>query len=488
MCKTLHFQIALLTLLTTVALRDIGAAQTNIVWIIADDLSPDLACYGREHVKTPHLDQLAAEGVRYTRAFATAPVCSSSRTAFITGMYQTTIGGHPHRTHNLPKLPVDIEPVTELFRRAGYYVSNMSSPVKGGWGKQDYNFQFDKLYDGKDWSKRKPGQPFFAQVQIFQPHRDFKKDDNPTRWQAIELGPLDPEHPIIRKDWANYLKSIEVLDEQVGMVLKRLVDEGLSDNTAVFFFGDHGRPHLWGKQWLYDAGIQVPLLVRWPKHLEAGAIDERMVSLIDVAPTSLAIAGIQIPDVMQGRDFLSNSFAGREIIFAARDRCGDAIDRIRCIRTLNLKYIRNFESQRPYMQLSGYKKMQYPAYTLYKVLHQENKLTPEQARFMADTKPEEELYDLAKDPFELHNLVDDPYYAADLARLRVSLETTLRETNDLGDLPEGDADFMAKLMQSKSDEYQKRMQSRQLDPEISDADYLNWWRGELGLPSQEICR
>ena len=221
--------------------------RPNVLWVIADDLSPDLGCYGAQHVSTPHVDRLAGDGVRYTSTFATSPVCSPARTALITGMYQTTIGGHHHRTRMKPVLPGNVAPVTELFRRAGYFVCNMGQPRGGGRGKTDYNFEHGELFDGNDWSQRRSDQPFFAQLQIKEPHRAFVTDNDPDRWREIEVPPQYPDHPVTRRDWSNYLATVEVMDSLVGEVLARLEEEDLVEDTVVFFFGDHGRPHVWGQ-------------------------------------------------------------------------------------------------------------------------------------------------------------------------------------------------------------------------------------------------
>ncbi len=316
--------------------------------------------YGYEGVSTPNIDRLAQHGARYTSAFATAPVCSTSRSALITGVYQTTTGTHQHRTPNKKPLPAPIEPITDLMRRAGYYVCNGNSEMKKA-GKSDYNFKYDgKMYDAADWSKRRNGQPFFAQVQINEPHRDFVRAKDQDRAAHVQIPSYYPEHPVIRADWANYLESIEVLDRKVGSVLQRLEREGLTDNTVVFFFGDHGRPHYRDKQWLYDGGIRVPLIVRWPERIQPGTVRNELVSLVDVSAATLGLAGVQLPAWMHGRDMLADNFAGREMVFAARDRAGSTLDRVRCVRTDRFKYIRNFHPDRPYSQHSGYKVLQYP--------------------------------------------------------------------------------------------------------------------------------
>ncbi len=183
--------------------------RLNVLWIVADDLGIELGCYGEKNVATPNIDRLAAEGGRYTQVFATAPVCSSSRTAFITGVYQTTTGGHHHDTVLKKPLPGGVETVTEIFREAGYHVSNRSAK-DGGKGKTHYNFEYEgDLYGSTDWADRAPGQPFFAQVQIHEPHREFVKNDDPERPAKIELPPYYPDHPVTRADWANYLASVE---------------------------------------------------------------------------------------------------------------------------------------------------------------------------------------------------------------------------------------------------------------------------------------
>lgn len=455
--------------------------QVNILWIVADDLGIELSCYGEQAASTPNLDRLAAEGVRYTRAFATAPVCSSSRTAFITGMYQTTLGGHHHRTRNLKALPAGIKPLGEYFKKAGYHVSNAGTKPKSR-GKTDYNFTSKgKLYQAADWSTQTPEPPFFAQVQIHEPHRPFLKNTQPERVAKIALPPYYPDHPIIRADWANYLESVEEMDRKVGTILDRLEESGLADNTIVFFFGDHGRPHFRGKQWLYEGGLHIPLIIRWPGKLKAGEIDQGLLSMIDFAPSSLAAAGLDIPETMQGSNIFAPDFKGHTAIYAARDRCGDAIDRIRCVRTERFKYIRNFMPEIPYTTFSGYKKLQYPATTLMALMHSQSQLTPEQTLFMAAKRPAEELYDLKNDPHELHNLASDPSQSETLKKLRRLLEQWIKTSKDLGRFPEGDQAYLQNLQKSKKAYFEKTMKKRGLHPNISDQAYLAWWKKQLNL-------
>lgn len=459
--------------------------RPNIVWIVADDFGVELGCYGHPDAKTPNLDRLAGEGMLFRQAFATSPVCSSSRTAFITGMYQTSIGGFHHRTRKIAPLPDPVKPVTEYLREAGYWVSiGASSLDPKKWGKTDYNFEYDtrEMYDGSDWGGRAEGQPFFHQVQIFEPHRSFVKTED--KGEDLEIPPFYPDHPVIRADWAAYLATIEVLDEKVGKVLQRLEDEGLAENTVVIFFGDHGRPHLRGKQWLYDAGIRVPLLVRWPGEVPRRSSKGGQVSLIDLVPTTLGIAGLEVPGHLPGENLLQDDDAissPERDIFAARDRCGDAVDRVRCIRTERFKYIRNFLPDRSYSQQSGYKKLQYPALTLLAVMHEQGRLKGRQAEWFAESRPAEELYDLVADPHELNNLAGDMEHAGKKAELKARLDAWIAETGDQGTEPEGDEEYMKGLMEEKWGYYEKVMKRRGLDPDLSNRAYLNWWKKELGV-------
>lgn len=454
--------------------------RPHVFWIISDDLGPELGCYGYPDVDTPHLDRLAAEGTRFTHAFATAPVCSSSRTAFQTGLYQTTIGGHHHDTRDKKPLPDSATTVTAEMQKAGYFVTNGrggKTPDKR-LAKSHFNWIYDprEFFDGQDWTQREDGQPFFAQVQFKEPHRAFVQAEK--KYPNAPIPPYYPEHPVTTADWANYLASIEILDQKVGILLDRLDEEGLAENTLVIFFGDHGRPHVRGKQWLYDGGLHVPMIARWPGKIEAGKVDDRLVSLIDLMPTTLAAAGVDVPDRLVGSNLMDPDFSGHEMLFAARDRCGDAPDRIRSVRTRDFKYIRNFHPDIPYMQHSGYKRAGYPVDTVMRVLHEEGKWT---SPFMAETRPKEELYDLRADPNEMKNLAGDPEYTETLDSLRKALDRWMEETGDQGAVDESLTVDLEKVMEEKWDTYAKRMRRRGLDPEGPNRAYLEWWEKELGV-------
>lgn len=420
-------------------------AKPNILWLIAEDFSPDLGCYGNKLVRTPNLDRLAAEGVRFTRAFVTAPVCSASRSAIVTGMYQTTVGGHNHRSHRDDnyRLPAGVRPFTHYLREAGYHSSNLERIAGiGGTGKTDFNFNVENVFDGKDWRDRKAGQPFYAQINLSETHRAFSRfPEHPVDPARVQLPPCYPDHPAIRLDWATYLDDAQHLDVKVGKVLKRLEEDGLADDTIVVFFGDHGQPMPRGKQFLYEAGIHIPLIMRVPKKYAmesyaAGGVNSDLVSSIDITATTLQFAGVEPPSNMEGRVLFGPAVKKRDYIIAARDRCDETVDRIRCVRDQRFKYIRNFYPDRPYTQPNVYKDVQYPPLRVMRDLHAQGKLTGAAALFMASKRPAEELYDLEADPHEINNLAAKPVHQQRLAAMRGILDRWIRETGDKGAIPE----------------------------------------------------
>lgn len=416
--------------------------RPNILWMIAEDFSPDLSCYGNRDLETPALDGLARQGMRFTRAFVTGPVCSASRSALAVGMYQTSVGGHNHRSHRGDgyRLPSHVRPFTHYLREAGYHTSNLKN-THGlhGTGKTDLNYEVENLFDGEDWAERADGQPFYAQINFSETHRAFRRfpDDPTDPAKLTSLPPYYPDHPAIRLDWACYLDTAKHLDRKAAAVLARLEQEGLADNTIVFFFGDHGRPMPRGKQFVYDGGIRIPLIVRIPERFapqgyRSGRTFDDLVSSIDITATTLRLAGVEPPAHMEGRPFYGPGVRPRDYVVAARDRCDETVDRIRAIRDRRYKYIRNFLPNRPYTQQNVYKDTQYPALAAMRQLNEEGKLTGPAALFMGPDRPAEELYDLESDPFELHNLAAAPEHAARLDQMRRLLETWIKETGDQG--------------------------------------------------------
>lgn len=429
--------------------------RPNILWILGDDLGVELNCYGTAAAKTPVLDGLAAAGMRFTHFYTTAPVCSASRSAWMTGMYAQTLRAHQHRTPAAEKraLPEGVKLLSHWFRDAGYATANVAEfPAGTGLrtgGKTDWNFTFGgtPAFDTRRWEDLKGRQPFFAQINFQEPHRAFRAPKVTDR-AAVKIPPYYPEHPVTREDWAGYLDSIAELDRKVGIVLRQLESEGMADNTIIVFFGDNGRAHVRDKQFCYEEGLHVPLIVRWPKSFpaprgyKAGQVSNQLLAAIDLAPTMLAVTGAAVPAKMQGRVFLGEkSAAAREVVFGGRDRCDETAMTIRTARDARYRYIRTLTPEVPLLAKNNYKERQYPVWDLIKQLNAEGKLTPAQAFLVAPRQPEEQLFDLTADPDQLTNLVSSakPEHAAALKRLRTSLDLWFKETNDPEITPEGRA-------------------------------------------------
>ncbi len=438
----------------------VAAVETpNIIWIIGEDLGPELGCYGHPEVRTPNLDRLASDGVRYTRAFTVAPVCSASRSAFVTGMYQTSIGAHNHRSHRDDgfQLPSGVRVITDWLRDAGVYTANVrqlsmdpKEPFFRGTGKTDWNFAYTgRPFDSDRWDDLKSHQPFYAQINFSETHRgsdwnrahlDVAKPADPAK---VQLPPYYPDHPEVRADWAQYLNAVMALDKKVGYVLDRLEADGLADRTVVVFLGDHGRAMIRGKQWPYDSGLHIPLIIRWPKAIpvpsqfKPGTVNGQLIASIDLAATTLAIAGVPPPLTMQGRVFLgAGAGPERKHVFGGRDRGDETVDRIRTVRTKRYRYLKNFYPEQPFLQLNRYKEFSYPVISLMRDLHARGELNATQARLLAPTRPAEELYDLEADPFETNNLADAAENQETLRTLRSVLESWIVESNDQGRVAE----------------------------------------------------
>lgn len=442
----------------TIAAAQAAAVRPNILWLIAEDLGPELGCYGYPEVRTPNLDRLAAEGVRFTHMFTTGPVCSASRSALMTGMYQMSIGAHNHRSHRNDgfRLPPGVRVLTDWLRDAGYFTANVvdltGNPQEKffrGTGKTDWNFTYDgQPFDSKRWKDLPSHQPFYAQVNFSETHRGHSWNtahehiEQPADPAKVTLPPYYPDHPEARADWAQYLNAVMALDRKIGFVLDKLQEDGLADRTVVVFMGDHGRAMIRAKQWPYDSGLHIPFIIRWPQGIPApqgwrpGTVDDRLLAAIDLTATTLWIAGVQPPLTMQGRVFLGPEAMARRFVFGGRDRCDETVDRIRTVRSLRYRYIRNYYPERPFLQLNRYKEFSYPVISLMRDLQAEGKLNPVQARLLAPTRPPEELYDLQSDPYEIHNLVESPAHQEVLSELRAALDTWLVECNDQGRFPE----------------------------------------------------
>jgi arylsulfatase A-like enzyme len=430
--------------------------KPNILWLIAEDMSPHFGCYGEKTIQTPNVDKLAEDGVLFERAFVAGPICSPSRSALITGMYQTSIGAHHHRSGvgaQKIHLPADVEPLPRLFQQAGYHTSNSGYYPAVRTGKTDYNFEFDStIYHGTDWKTRQPGQPFFAQIQLFGGKvRDVPKLlaeareqlGSATPTQELPLPPYYPRTPGIFEDWAATLDAVRITDQYVGEIMERLRTEGILDQTVIFFISDHGVSHGRGKQFLYDEGTHIPFVVSGPG-LSKGQRRGDLIEHIDMAAMSLAIAGISLPKPMQARNALAIDYQPREMTFSARDRADETVDRIRSVRTERWKYIRNFMPQRPYLQPNYYKDHK-PCLMALRSAAAAGHLNEVQQLLFAKTREPEELYDLETDPWEVRNLAADPMCANILQALRGRLERWMEETNDQGRIAESESRYDADM-------------------------------------------
>lgn len=459
--KTLFLYVQLALILSTAWAATANADnRPNIVWIIVDDMSVNFSCYGETAIQTPNVDALAERGIRFTNAYVTAPVCSTCRSAFITGMYQTAIGAHHHRSgrgSEKIRLPEGIPLVPALFQDAGYQTSITGWPItaKNRKGKTDYNFEWDaEIYDGTDWTDRESGQPFFCQIQTPGGKRRGASTEKGKLFQQrckaifgdvtdvskVTLPPYYPSEPAILQDWAAYLDSCRYTDNLVGEVVARLKETGDYDNTVILFMTDHGISHARGKQFLYDEGLHVPLVIAGPG-IESGISRTDLVEHIDIAALSLGIAGIDIPSTMQAKDILASNYEHRDAVFAARDRCDETVDHIRSVRTHRFKYIRNYLPSRPHLQPCAYKDKKEILKSL-RAAHSAGRLNELQSRLLfADSRPEEELYDLQADPFETQNLATTPKFKTQLEQMRARLSKWEVETNDQGRTPETAAMF-----------------------------------------------
>jgi N-sulfoglucosamine sulfohydrolase len=442
------------------------ARRPNILWIVGENLSHDLGCYGAKHVATPNLDRLASQGTRFTQVFSTNPACAPSRSAFMLGMYQTTTDTHHMRSHRDDdfRLPAGVQPLTHRLRDAGYFTANIKTigEMVVGTGKLDLNFVNEgPIYAGENWSDLKSKQPFFAQVNCPEVEYDiydrqtFKKErvlwvgeaEHPqiAKPENVSLPPYYPDHPVVREEWARFLNSVSGMDQRIGRVLMQLEADGLSDDTIVVFFADNGRLEPRGIHWCYDNGLRVPMIIRWPKNFTApkempiGGVDDRLLSLIDVTATTLRLASIAPPLGMQGRDLLADDFAaGRSYVFAARDRIDETVQRIRSVHSRRFHYIRTFSSGPIVASLNRYKEKCFPIQALLQRLYQLGQLTGPAKELMDRRGPCEELYDLLSDPWEIDNLINssDPAHREALAAHRIALETWVIESGDRGGLAE----------------------------------------------------
>ena len=439
--------------LTGSACQTTSTDRPNILWLTIEDMSLQFGCYGDGYAITPNVDRLAEQGVRYTQAYATAPLCTPARSSIITGVFASSMGTQ-HLRGIQPKSG-RIRCFTEYLREAGYYCSNNV--------KEDYNFKtpevaWDESSNTAHWRNKQNDQPFFSVFNFMTTHQSQTRYDrkkleevsadlppekrhNPDQ---VPVPPYYPETPLIRDNLAAMHTQVTLVDQQVQEILDQLESDGLAENTIVFFYSDHGTGLPRGKRWLFESGIRVPLIVRFPekyKHLEPGrpgSVTDRLVSFVDFAPTVLSLAGLNAPGTMHGKAFLGRKKQKpREAVYAIRDRVDEVLEFSRTIHDGRYQYIRNFFPHRPRMQRSFYSEFT-PIRQEIRRLHAEGKLTGDAAWLMQPEKPLEELYDNQTDPKQMFNLADDPAFRDRTDTMRKQLYAWMLETEDLSLLHEND--------------------------------------------------
>ncbi len=444
--------VALLLFCQFTAAPVVADERPNILWLTCEDISADRGCYGVDYATTPQLDQLASESIRYNHAVGITGVCAVNRSCLITGMYSSTIGTQDMRS--TVQLPSSIRCFPEYMRNAGYYCTNSS--------KKDYNFKesaetWDESSGKAHWRNRNSDQPFFAVFNYTGSHESQIWEKNHRKHAAklsaeelhdpanAPIPPFHPDTPEVRRDWANYHDNITALDKWVASHLTDLQEAGLAEETIVFFYSDHGAGMPGVKKSIWNGGLQVPLLIRFPKkyqHLSPGSRGstcDRLVSFVDFAPTALSLGGIDIPGNMQGVAFLgADAGTPRDYTFAIRDRMAEYYDTIRVVRDKRYQYHRNFMPHLPWMRFCSYT-LTMPTARVWLQMHEEGRLNETQDRIFR-SKPAEELYDLAADPHMVHNLLDDrrTEFEPVVHRMREALRAWQLETRDLGLLPESE--------------------------------------------------
>ncbi len=442
-------------LFTIISLQAQDSKRPNIIWITCEDISPYIAAFGDKAVKTPNIDALANDGVKYTSTYTVAGVCSPSRAGLITGMHPISIGAQHMRTKAIdPKLayegipsydavlPANVKAFPEYLRAAGYYTSNNM--------KEDYQFEepvtvWDESSSAASYTNNKERKPFFSVYNFFITHESqvMKYPEKLTvspEQARTDLPSFYMDTPTARKDVANLLTHIEMLDKQVGDFINQLKKDGLYENSYIFFFSDHGGNLPWMKRELLERGTHIPFIVKHPKGEYKGTTVTNLISSIDFAPSVLSLAGIEPPQYLQGKAFLGE-YASKEknkYVYAARDRMDQHYERVRAVRDTHFRYIYNYNPELPKYQDIKYRK-DIPLMKEILQMKEEGKITNQYLLdWFKGSKGVEELYNVSEDPDELHNLVNDPKYIAKLNELRVAYNNWIARVGDLSYMSEKD--------------------------------------------------
>ncbi|MFI3318505.1 MAG: sulfatase [Rikenellaceae bacterium] len=426
------------------------AEKPNILWVMAEDMGQDLSCYGMGEVQTPILDRMANEGVQYNTALCSSPISSPNRSAMMTGVHQTSINAHNHRSNRDVPLTTKVQPITYHLRQAGYTCILGNEGVMRYGRKIDCNFKTQETgeWDGvtkfglfdKVNTITAEDQPFFAQVQLVVTHRgdwwkqvraESKKPIDPDK---VVMPPYLPDHPLVRLEWATYLDQVERMDSEMGGLLEYLKKAGVLDNTIIFFIGDNGRCDIKGKGYLYEPGIRIPMIA-WGKGIQKCQVDD-VVSTLDISATVLDLAGCELPSYLDGKPLFKKS-TGESVktnttFYSARDNWDEIPECIRSVSDGKFKYIRNYFPEQPWDMHQQYLEFHRPALHVMRALKAAGKLCDAGMLFLAESKPYEELYNVEKDPHELNNLAENPKYRKQLVALRESMERWQNTHNDMG--------------------------------------------------------
>ncbi|MCM5663385.1 sulfatase family protein [Galbibacter mesophilus] len=432
--------------------------KPNIVWIVAEDLSPYLPTFGDSTITTPNISRLAKEGVTYTNVYSPSGVCAPSRAALALGMYPTKSGTMHMRTGPWfsfhvsdeqlknyevttyeANVPPGVHMHSEYLRRAGYYCTNND--------KEDYQFRcemtaWDESSKNAHWKNRDGDEPFFAIFNFNLTHESkiwaHAKDSLLVPEDLdVPIKPYLPTTEVAKNDVRRMYSNVKLLDQKVGEILKELEDENLLENTVIFWYSDHGGPLPREKRTLYDSGLQVPMIIRFPNKQLAEQVDDQLISFVDFKPTLLSLAGIPIPDYVDGRAWMGKhaNAEKRDYIFAAADRFDLKHDRLRAVKDKRFKLIRNYLPNQPYYLPVSYRE-QMPIMQELLRLDSLGQLNEYQAQWFRKTKDSIELFDTFKDPNELHNLASDPKYKEKVQELSEAMDKWIVQTNDLGMIPE----------------------------------------------------
>ncbi|HBU58841.1 MAG TPA: sulfatase, partial [Verrucomicrobiales bacterium] len=447
--RKFYFSLCALLVLTIGAS---AAKRPNVVFLVSEDNSIHyLKLYGYG-TSTPNIEALAKDGLTFNHAFSNSPVCSVARSTLATSMLAPRGGFQYHRKSAMAKLPPGYKPWSAMLRKAGYFTTNQR--------KTDYNFVHDmkELWDrgpaNAAWRAR-PGKetPFFHMQSFAQSHESSlhfpqrvmdneKTTHDPSK---VKLAPYFPDTPTFRYTHARYLDRMQVIDQQVGSVVKMLEADGVLEDTFIFYFGDHGGVLPRGKGYAYESGLHVPLVVRIPKnfsHLidhKRGTRTDGFVSFIDFGPTVLHLAGLKAHPLADGKPFLGEGISAADLetrneVFCYADRFDEKYDLVRFLRKGKYTYIRNLQGFYPDALQNNYR-YKMLAYAEWRELYKAGKLNAVQRQFH-QRRPAEQLFDVEADPHEVNNLADDPKYASVLKDLRQRMQKKLREVNDLSFYPE----------------------------------------------------